>query len=170
VQSLQSLCRYAVGEFDRPGNWLVASTAWAASLERALITLLLDSFALSINEPGGNGSDSTSFRVRRVEDWLDANYAEPIGVEDMADVAGVGVRSLQAAFRQVRNCTPMQALAERRLEHARKALQRPTPETTVTRVAVDCGFFHFSRFARRYAEIYGEKPSETLLRSRHAAL
>jgi transcriptional regulator GlxA family with amidase domain len=32
----------------------------------------------------------------------------------------------------------------------------------VTRVAMDCGFFHLGRFARDYRQAFGESPSVTL--------
>ena len=103
------------------------------------------------------------------EAWIEANLTEPIGVEEMAGLAGVSSRSVQTAFRRVRGCTPMQYVQRRRLELARQFLQAPTPGTSVTNVAVDCGLFHFGRFAAAYRALFGEKPSETLARSRPGA-
>jgi transcriptional regulator GlxA family with amidase domain len=60
----------------------------------------------------------------------------------------------------------MEALARRRLEAARDALRVASPQTTVTQVAADCGFFHFGRFAFHYRRAFGETPSATLARAR----
>ena len=109
--------------------------------------------------------DLDAARVRQIEEWIDANFDEPIGIEDLARRAGVGVRSVQTAFRRLRGCTPMQMVLRRRLEAAREMLRRATPQTTVTHVAAECGFFNFGRFSCRYRDMFGEAPSQTLARA-----
>lgn len=159
---LKSLCHWMAYELDQPGSWLLASARAADGLEKVLRGLLLD--CLEEKRPRGKTRENAAAlrQVRRVEEWLDAHYADPVSVDDLAEVAGVSVRSLQAAFRLARECTPMQALNIRRLEAARVALRAPEPGTTVTRVAMDCGFFHLGRFARAYRQAFGESPSVTL--------
>jgi hypothetical protein len=34
-------------------------------------------------------------------------------------------------------------------------------------VATGLGFFHFGHFGHRYAQLFGETPSQTLCRARH---
>ena len=104
--------------------------------------------------------------VRHLEEWMEANLAEPIGLEDMAAVVNRAPRSVQYAFRRSRGCTPIQALIQRRLDRARRELLKSDPLVTVTEVAALCGFDHLSRFARRYRERFGEPPSATRARSR----
>jgi transcriptional regulator GlxA family with amidase domain len=104
--------------------------------------------------------------VRQLEAWMEANLAEPIGLEDMAAVVNRAPRSVQYAFRRSRGCTPIQALLQCRLERARRELLEGDPWVTVTEVATLCGFDHLSRFARRYRERFGEPPSATLARAR----
>ena len=96
---------------------------------------------------------------------MEEHFADAIGVEEMAAVAGVSVRSVQATFRRLRGCSPMEALTRLRLERARRMLNSAGPETRVTGVATECGFFHFGRFARQYRQLFGEPPSATLLRA-----
>ncbi len=159
---LKSMCLWMAYETDRPGSWLLTSSRTAAGLEKVLRSLFLD--CLDDKRPAGKKRENAAAnrQVKRVEEWLDAHYADPVSIDDMADVAGVSVRSLQAAFRFARECTPMQALHARRLEAARNSLRSPEPGTTVTRVAMDCGFFHLGRFARDYRQAFGEPPSVTL--------
>ncbi len=71
-------------------------------------------------------------------------------------------RALFSAFRQYRDCTPMQFLAERRLQAARQALTSPYPGDTVTSIAYSCGFSHLGRFSDTYRKRFGGTPSETL--------
>jgi transcriptional regulator GlxA family with amidase domain len=108
--------------------------------------------------------------VRHIEAWMEANLAEPIGLQDMAAVVNLAPRSVQYAFRRSRGCTPIQALLQCRLERARRELLEADPWVTVTEVATLCGFDHLSRFARRYRERFGEPPSATLARARKSWL
>jgi AraC-like DNA-binding protein len=159
---LKSLCQWTAYELDQPDSWLLKSQRTAGGLEKVLRTLFLD--CLEQKRPTGKRRENAAAnrQVRRVEEWLDAHYADAVSIDDLAEVAGVSVRSLQAAFRLARERTPMQALHERRLRAAREALRAPEPGTTVTRVAMDCGFFHLGRFAQAYRQAFGESPSETL--------
>ncbi len=121
----------------------------------------MNAFRSSLEKP----TDLDAARVRQIEEWIDAHFDEPIGIEDLARRAGVGVRSVQTAFRRLRGCTPMQMVLRRRLEAAREMLRRATPQTTVTHVATECGFFNFGRFSCRYRDMFGEAPSQTLARA-----
>lgn len=163
---LRSMCLWMAHEVDRPGSWLLRSPRTVDGLERVLRSLFLD--CLHEKRPVGKKRENAAAprQVRRVEEWLDAHFADPVGIDDLAAVVGVSVRSLQAAFRETRDCTPMQALHRRRLQAAREALQAAAPRTTVTQVAMDCGFFHLGRFASDYRQAFGESPSATLDRAR----
>ena len=161
---LQSLMLWMAMELDRPDCWLLASPRAALRLERAMLGLFLD--CLGERRPANHRpcDDLATREVRRVEEWIDAHYGDAVTIDDLAELAGISVRSLQGSFRRLRNCTPMEALARRRLRAAYDALRNP--EATVTQVATDCGFFHLGRFASRYREVFGETPSESLSRAR----
>jgi AraC-like DNA-binding protein len=60
----------------------------------------------------------------------------------------------------------MAVLRKKRLAQARADLAAAAPGTTVTSVALDCGFTHLGRFSLDYAKEFGEPPSETLRRAR----
>lgn len=160
--SLRALCRWAAGELDRPGYGSLNSLNAKRALECTLLMLLLDCVEnASPAESRGNGSLAEVY-VGRVEEWIQENLAEPIGVEDLARSAGVSVRSLQVACRRWRGCTPMELLRKRRLEAAHAALRVAAPGRTVTAMASECGFFNFGRFAAHYRAAFGETPSQTL--------
>ncbi len=163
---LRSMCHWMAYEMDRPDSWLLTSSRTADGLERFLRGLFLD--CLEERRPAGKKRENAaaSRQVKRIEEWLDVHFADPVTVDDMADIAGVSVRSLQTAFRLARGCTPMQVLLQRRLAAARDALCAAEPGTTVTTVAMDCGFFHLGRFSRDYRRAFGETPSTTLSRAR----
>lgn len=167
-QAWQSLMLWTARELDRPGTILLSSRKAADGVERALLTLFLECLADRLpvlSRP----EDLSEKQVKLIEEWIDANLAEPIGVEELAAVIGSNSRAVQTAFRRLRGCSPLQAVIARRLDAARRALLAPHAATTVTSVALDCGFFHLGRFSLRYRAAFGERPSETLKRGRRAA-
>ncbi|MCU0893042.1 MAG: AraC family transcriptional regulator [Rhodospirillales bacterium] len=162
AKSLRALCRWAARELDRPGAGALAGAEAKRAIETTLLMLFLDC-ALDPSAQGKvDWEAATEARVRRVEEWIEAGFAEPVTVDHLARVAGISVRALQNACRRWRGCTPMELLRRRRLHAARQALLRAGPGGTVTAVATGCGFFNFGRFAGDYRRQFGETPSQTL--------
>lgn len=100
--------------------------------------------------------------VRLVEEFIEANADRPLRLGDLADLTGLGVRSIQLAFQKHRGYSPSWFLRECRLSRARSLLRRAGPGTTVTSVSLECGFASPSAFSRFYAARFGEKPLKTL--------
>ncbi|MCK0164137.1 helix-turn-helix domain-containing protein [Marinobacter sp. S6332] len=72
-------------------------------------------------------------------------------------------RSLQYAFRNFLQLTPVAYLRTLRLNRVRADLLAATPShTTVTLIAMRWGFVHLGDFSRDYRCLFGEPPSETL--------
>jgi len=165
ASSLHSLTQWTAAELDRPGSLFRAQPRAAASLERTLLSLFIELLAGQYPEDRSRRGDLANGQLALIEAWIEANLGEAFGVEDLAAVVGVSARSVQLAFSRLHGCTPMQFVLQRRLEQARSLLQSPTPSTTITAVAMDCGCFHLGRFATAYRALFGEKPSETLARS-----
>jgi AraC-like DNA-binding protein len=105
-------------------------------------------------------------KVRMAEEILCARSDEPLSMGAVAREVGVGLRSLQLAFFEVRAMGPRDVLMQMRLERARERLLSAGPSDTVTSIALDCGFGHLGRFPAAYRMAYGELPTETLARSR----
>jgi AraC-like DNA-binding protein len=103
-------------------------------------------------------------RVRAAIEIMEARADEDFRMEALAAEVGVGLRSLQLAFRRVYGIEPRAMLARIRLERARKRLLNAAPDEQVTSVALESGFSHLSRFAQAYRRAYGESPSQTLRR------
>jgi AraC-like DNA-binding protein len=165
ASSLHSLCQWTAAELDRAGSLFRTQPRTAASLERTLLSLFIEMLAAQYPEERTRHGDIANGQLALIEAWIEANLGEAFGVEDLAAVANVSARSVQLAFSRLRGCTPMQFTQRRRLEKARMLLESPTPATTITGVAMDCGCFHLGRFAAAYRALFGEKPSETLSRS-----
>jgi AraC-like DNA-binding protein len=86
-------------------------------------------------------------------------------VTELAQAAGVSVRTLEREFRRRLGLTPHAYLRHIRFERVRSELTAPaTGKKRVSEVAARWGLHHFGRFAREYYQKYQEKPSETLRR------
>jgi AraC family transcriptional regulator, ethanolamine operon transcriptional activator len=103
--------------------------------------------------------------VRKVRAYLeDHHLAEAISLKTLCHLTGVGARTLNSAFQEVTGDSPMQFIKRRRLNAARHALFAGEAES-VKSAALDHGFWHLGRFAHEYRNLFGEQPSETLLRA-----
>ena len=103
--------------------------------------------------------------VRRAESYIDAHYGNALTLPEIAEAAGVPVRTLLTGFRRFRGTSPMKYLLDRRLDEARERLVTARECETVLDCALDVGFAHLGRFAARYSERFGESPSQTLRRA-----
>jgi AraC-like DNA-binding protein len=105
--------------------------------------------------------------VRRAEAFIEAHFAEPLALADIAAHARVSARSLQNGFRDLRGTTPMAFLRSLRLQMAHEVLLVADPAiSTVSEVALLCGFTRLGEFANAYGRRYGVTPSRTLLKER----
>jgi transcriptional regulator GlxA family with amidase domain len=101
--------------------------------------------------------------VKRAEAYIEAHFTELLSLAEIAAHAGVSARGLQNGFQNFRQMTPMAFLRSVRLQHARRALLKADPATsTVTEIAMSCGFSHMGDFAAIYKRAFSEPPSQTL--------
>lgn len=102
--------------------------------------------------------------VRRAVDYIERNLSQKVEVRDVAEAAGVSLRTLQSFFAEDLQQTPSAFIRNRRLERVRADLaDAPAGSgTTVTQVANRWGFTHLGRFATTYHQRFGEPPSQTL--------
>jgi AraC-like DNA-binding protein len=104
--------------------------------------------------------------VRRIEEFIEANWQRPITIDRLAVEAGVSARAIFRAFERSRGYSPMAFAKAIRLKHAREMLTSGDPGISVTAAAFKSNFASPSRFAKDYREAFGELPSETILRTR----
>lgn len=98
-------------------------------------------------------------------DLADSEQAPEFSPMDVALRLRVPLRTLQESVQRELHSTPAEVLRVARLECARRQLRAADPAlTSVTEIALNCGFRHLGRFSVQYREAFGEKPSETLRR------
>ena len=102
--------------------------------------------------------------------WLEANAAEPVGLEHAARYAGLSPFHFLRLFSKVTGVTPHQYLVRTRLRRAARLLSRE--DLPITEVALECGFADLSNFVRTFRRAAGMSPGKfrKKLQDRHAAL
>lgn len=99
--------------------------------------------------------------VERLCDYMRTHMGQKVSIEDLKALTGLSGRSIQYAFEAQLAVSPMQWLREQRLQSARQLLLHSTPKTTMTAIALECGFSSSSSLSSSYAARFGESPSAT---------
>ncbi len=159
---LHSLVIWIIQEYSKQNH--LKNEEWL-ELENALLKLVIDSIDRRKQARPEDSAIKHEWFLE-LEQWIEKNLENSISVEDLSSVAGVSVRTIQKAFKEYRNCTPMDAVTQQRLIKARKMLSNPDEGLSVLDVAMELGYLHPSRFAAQYRKKFGENPSETLKRSK----
>ncbi len=108
---------------------------------------------------------SNSSAVKIVEEFIEANWDKPIDIEAMSAIAKISARSLFRQFKKDRGYSPADFAKRIRLDRAREMLEQAESHTSVTQIALNCGFQNPGHFARDFRLAFGELPSDTLRRS-----
>ncbi len=93
----------------------------------------------------------------RAKDFVDAHYAEPITVEDLAAAAGLSRAHFSRMFRLTFGESPRSYLQSRRLERA-AALLRYT-DRSVADICVMVGLHSVGSFTTSFVHTYGAPPA-----------
>ncbi|WP_060493654.1 GlxA family transcriptional regulator [Pseudomonas sp. NBRC 111140] len=101
--------------------------------------------------------------VRLALELMHANIEDPIGIDEIAEHAGLSRRHLERLFRRHVQATPPRYYLELRLTHARQLLQHTSK--SLTEVAVASGFISFPHFYRRFRELFAVAPRQYRARS-----
>jgi transcriptional regulator GlxA family with amidase domain len=98
-----------------------------------------------MRRPGSQSQFSRPFSLQVADDsfaalhaWIRENLAQPLTVEQMAEVAGMSLRTFSRRYRDRTGRTPARAIAALRIEAAQNAIERGT--SSLKRIARDYGF------------------------------
>ena len=111
-----------------------------------------------------------SHRTAKAIAWIRANYAKPLRVEDVAEVAGMGVSTLHHHFRALTAMSPLQYQKQVRLQAARGRMLMDGLDAASA--AFEVGYESASQFNREYSRFFGQPPMRDIrtLRSPGAPL
>ncbi len=97
-----------------------------------------------------------SHRTARAIAWLKANYTKPLRMEELADVARMGVSTLHHQFRALTAMSPLQYQKQLRLQAARQRMLMDGVDATSA--AYEVGYESVSQFSREYSRFFGQPP------------
>lgn len=97
-----------------------------------------------------------SHRTAKVIAWLRTNYRKPLRVEELAQIAGMGVSTLHHHFRAMTAMSPLQYQKQLRLQAARGRML--TEGIDAASAAYEVGYESASQFNREYSRLFGQPP------------
>ncbi|WP_251106816.1 helix-turn-helix domain-containing protein [Alloacidobacterium dinghuense] len=97
-------------------------------------------------------------RERRVRSYIEENLDRSLGLEDLADIAGVSPNYFVSLFRQSVGMTPHRFVLQRRIAHARKLLANLS--LSLVAIAFRCGFADQSQFTTTFRKFVGLTPGQ----------
>jgi len=100
----------------------------------------------------GNLSQKTAKAIA----WLSANYARPLHMEELAEIARMGVSTLHHQFRALTGMSPLQFQKQLRLRVARERMLKDGLDATSA--AYEVGYESVSQFNREYSRFFGQPP------------
>lgn len=95
-------------------------------------------------------------KLKRVVEFIEANFHEQIRLVDLAGAAGLSPNHFLRVFKRATGDTPYQYLRARRLEHARHLLTKGS--TSLAQLALDCGFANQAHFTAAFSREFGVPP------------
>jgi AraC-like DNA-binding protein len=111
-----------------------------------------------------------SQRTAKAIAWLRANYAKPLRVPELAQIAGMGMSTLHHHFRTLTALSPLQYQKQLRLHAARGRMI--VDGLDAASAAFEVGYESASQFNREYSRFFGQPPMRdirTLRNSNSAA-
>jgi AraC-like DNA-binding protein len=97
-----------------------------------------------------------SHRTAKAITWIKANYARPLRMEELAQIAGMAVSTLHHHFRAITTMGPLQYQKHIRLQAARARML--ADDVDAATVAFEVGYESASQFNREYSRLFGQPP------------
>jgi AraC-like DNA-binding protein len=124
-------------------------------IERELIYRILQTpqgYRLRAIATSGNLSQKTAKAIA----WLSAHYARPLHMEELAEIARMGLSTLHHQFRALTGMSPLQFQKQLRLRAARERMLKDRLDATSA--AYEVGYESVSQFNREYSRFFGQPP------------
>ncbi len=101
-------------------------------------------------------ADSHAQRIGRAVALIREAYAQPLGVERLAEAAGMSLSSFHQHFRAITSLSPLQFQKQLRLIEARRLML--SERQTVSNAAYAVGYESVPQFTRDYGRLFGAPP------------
>lgn len=162
-QHLRSTIAYIAETMNGPLRSM-ENAAMLESLRDLLLTCILTSLPNAYTDLlrfGSKGSVALPYHVKRARDYIHENTGRAISLEQLAQHAECGYRTLQIRFNEVYGMSPMAYARYVRLSLAHEDMRMADGDANVRDVASKWGFSHMGAFTRAYRKQFGVLPSRT---------
>jgi len=144
---------------DRPGEIAALAPAYEREILFRVLQGPLGWMLRDIATP-----DTAISRIGVAIQWIRENFARPLRVEALAEMAALSVSAFHRHFKAVTALSPLQYQKHVRLLHARSLLI--AGEGNATAIAFSVGYESPNQFSREYARQFGLPPSKDAARLR----
>lgn len=120
----------------------------------SFLQLLAENLA---HEPEGvSGEEKSNYHINKALNFIRANYANQIHVQDIANYLGISRFHLCRLFKETMHCSPQEYVAAFCLGQARELLT--TTELPVGEIALLCGYSNAEVFSKAFKKKYLSSP------------
>jgi len=131
-------------------------------IDEILIRLLRSPIGLRVAQMGF--AESSVHRVAKAISWLRDNFAQPMKVEELAELVHMSVSSFHEHFKSVTSMSPLHYQKVLRLQEARRLMLSTMTDAGTASQRV--GYLSASQFSREYSRFFGTAPTKDIARLR----
>lgn len=113
-------------------------------------------------------TDSHAQRIARAVALIRERFAEPLGVERLAEIAGMSLSSFHQHFRAITSLSPLQFRKQLRLIEAKRMML--SDGQPVSNAAYAVGYESVPQFTRDYGRMFGAPPVRDIKQARERML
>jgi transcriptional regulator GlxA family with amidase domain len=151
-----------VGLLDQPAD----APILAPLIEKEIVyRLLVGEQGARLRQIAATGSHSQ--QIARTIGWLQANFTDPVRVEELAKRAGMSASAFHHHFRAMTAMTPLQYQKWLRLNEARRLML--TRDFDAATASFRVGYGSPSQFSREYRRLFGAPPLRDIRMLQHDA-
>ena len=112
---------------------------------------------------------TSSHQIGKSVQWLKTNFAKPLRVDGLAEIAGMSTSAFHQHFRTLTAMSPLQYQKSLRLHESRRLMLAENMDAGTA--AFNVGYESQSQFSREYGRLFGAPPLQDIkrLRKRTAA-
>lgn len=134
-------------------------------MDEILIRLLRSPIGIRVAQMGF--AESSVHRIAKAISWLRENYAQPMKVEDLAELVHMSVSSFHEHFKSVTSMSPLHYQKVLRLQEARRLMLSTMMDAGTASQRV--GYLSPSQFSREYSRFFGCAPARDVAKLRQDA-
>jgi len=159
LRGTDPIVTYVANEITREaGERRLGGSLYVEALSVQLCVHLLREYASCVcDDPTGSPQLSRS-ELARLEEFIEAQMHEPITLEDMAQLLGMGVWTFNRHLRHTLDCSGYAYVVEKRIRRAKRLLRNG--DLALKEVAAACGFSDQAHMTRMFRTKLGVTPGQ----------